>query len=72
MNQTEQSPSVESIPKTIRSLPEKDLLYFLSKLFEQSPMLSPSLNSFVGENKFTDGVVCPNTITALFTQQKQH
>ena len=59
MNQTEQAPNVESILKAIRSLPEKDLLYLLSKLFEQSPMLSPSLDSFVGENKFTDGVVCP-------------
>ncbi len=59
MNQTEQNPSVESILKAIHSLSEKDLLYLLSKLFEQSPMLSPSLNSFVGENKFTDGVVCP-------------
>ena len=45
--------------KAIHSLSEKDLLYLLSKLFEQSPVLSPSLNSFVGENKFIDGVVCP-------------
>ena len=58
MNETEQNPSVESILKAIHSLPEKDLLHLLSKLFEQSAMLS-SLNSFVGENKFPDGVVYP-------------
>ena len=59
MEQTRNKPTVESILSDIRDLPEKDFLMLLSKLFGQSPLPASTLTSFVSENRFTDGVVCP-------------
>lgn len=59
MEQTKNNPTVESILSDIRSLAEKDFLMLLSKLFGESPLPAATLTSFVSENRFTDGVVCP-------------
>lgn len=59
MEQQQVNPTVESILSAIRQLPEKELLTLLSKLNGQSSAKVLSLTSFVSENKFTDGVVCP-------------
>ena len=59
MEQTKNKPTVESILMDIKTLPEKVLLMLLYKLFGQSSLPAATLTSFVSENRFTNGVVCP-------------
>lgn len=59
MEQHQVNPTVESILSAIRRLSENDFQTLLSKLNGQSPTEATSLTSFVSENRFTDGVVCP-------------
>ncbi len=61
VRQMDSNTTVESILAAIRCLSERDLLLLLSKLFgDDSAAYAQSLTSFVSENKFTDGVVCPH------------